>query len=335
MPAPLSKPALLGRIEEAVYASEWSLLYEADPSLHPFRLRIFKEDTNSSFSLSIYIWSLTHGGGAARPGNEYRIQMTGIDFPLSVSDNYKTLLLGWHERLGVFAGFDVQRHRTSRSRSPSIQIHLETLREAQRHTFAFRRKGNNEIAVAFSPDLFADYVTQQEALHQFAGDAQALAALEIATTEENVPDEMLNSLPIERQVVVRTVATRRRESSFRTRVLSAYEHHCAICDVQLDLLEAAHIIPVKSSESNDLTSNGMALCYLHHKAYDHALLGVDERYRVIRNDKVLSRLERRRRLDGLENFLDALKPTIRLPDAPANRPRPEHLRRGMELRGWT
>jgi putative restriction endonuclease len=260
--------------------------------------------------------------------------MTGVKFPLLTSRDYKTLLLGWHERLGVFAGFDIQRHRISRSRSPSVQIYVETLEKGQQRGFAFQRKGNNEIAIAFSPGLFADYAMQQETLHHFAGDVGALEALEIATTEEDIPEELLQSLPIERQVVVRTVAVRKRSDSFRTRVLSAYEHHCAICDMQLDLLEAAHIIPVDSPGSTDLTSNGMALCCLHHKAYDGRLVGVDESYRVLLNEQELNRLKREELTHGLTEFIKALRPEIRLPSVPANRPRPEYLRRGLELRGW-
>jgi putative restriction endonuclease len=332
MPAPLSKHALLDRIKEAVYASGWNLLYEADPSIHPFRLRIFKEDT--SLSILVYIWSLTHGGGAARPAHEYRIQMTGVKFPLSISRDYKTLLLGWHERLGVFAGFDIQRHRLSRSRSPSVQIYLETLENARQRRFAFQRKGNDELAVAFLPDLFADYAMEQEVLHQLAGDVKTLEVLEIATTEERVPEHLLQALPAERQIVIRTVAIRRRAGDFHDRVLSAYEHHCAVCDLQLDLLEAAHIIPVGSPGSNDNTSNGMALCVLHHKAYDRGLVGVDEKYQVLLNDEVITRLRRDGKVHGLDEFRKALRPEIRLPVSIVNRPRPEYLRRGMELRKW-
>lgn len=332
MPAPLSKLALLHRIREAVYASGWRLLYEDDSSIHPFRLRVFENERQ--FSIAVYIWSLTHGGGAARPRNEYRIQMTGIDFPLASSPDFKTLLLGWNENLGVFAGFDVTRHRISQSRSPSVQIYFETLQEAQQHTFAFQRKGNNEIAVAFSPELFGEYVAQQEVLHGFAGDARGLKALEIATTEEAVPDELIDALPAKRQIAVRTIAVRSRSRTFRERVIKAYERYCAICDMQLDLLEAAHIIPVSSNESNDLTSNGIALCHRHHEAYDASLIGVNEKYQIILNKAQIRRLEQRKLLGGLERFLSELRSEIRLPASEAIRPRPEYLMRGLQLRGW-
>ncbi|MDQ2696688.1 MAG: HNH endonuclease [Pseudomonadota bacterium] len=42
----------------------------------------------------------------------------------------------------------------------------------------------------------------------------------------------------------------------------------------------AHIIPVAADSSTDETTNGIALCALHHKAYDQNLLGFDEDYRI-------------------------------------------------------
>jgi len=57
----------------------------------------------------VYVWHLTHGGGKARPKNEYRIQITGVDHfePLHGG---KTLILGWWKDAEVFAGFDVRKH---------------------------------------------------------------------------------------------------------------------------------------------------------------------------------------------------------------------------------
>jgi putative restriction endonuclease len=331
MPAPLSKRALLERIAEAVYASGWNLLHEAGPSTHPFKLRIFKE--NEGHGLLIYIWSLTHGGGAARPKNEFRIQMTGLDSKLRFIIGYKTLLLGWHEGLKVFVGFDVQKHRRSTSRSPSIQVHFETLEKAKRDQIAFQRKGNDEIAVAFLPGLFAEYVSSQDSLHQFAASDDELAILERVVSGDVLTEESLIGLSTEREEVVKTITLRKRESDFRDRVLKAYENRCAMCDLQLRLLDAAHIIPVQEPGSNDLTCNGMALCKNHHAAYDNGVVKVDERYRIHPNQRKIDELAKMKATGGLEMFLKALHKEINLPLLPLDRPRPEYLRRGMELRG--
>lgn len=330
MAVPLSKQALLERIAHAIYVSGWSLLYETKSSSHPFKLRMFKD--GKSYSLLIYIWSLTHGGGKARPKNEYRIQMTGVSFPLLILPNCQTLLLGWHEELETFVGFDIHKHRNSVSRSPSIQVHYEVLEKAGTEGLAFQRKGNDEIAIAFVPEHFANYVADQENLHLMAALPAELELMEQTTSTTPFEEELIEKISEERRVVTSIVARKFRQSSFSRRVLSAYRHHCAICDLQLDLLDAGHIIPVEIAGSNDETYNGMALCKNHHFAYDNNLLKVDEHYRIYANQTKIKALKDKKRIGGLEVFLSTLREEIRLPESLASRPRPEYLRRGMELR---
>jgi putative restriction endonuclease len=67
--------------------------------------------------------------------------------------------------------------------------------------------------------------------------------------------------------------TRRRDPSFRERVLKAYEFRCAVCgfDVRLGsvsiALDAAHI-RWHQAGGPDVEQNGLALCVLHHKTFD-------------------------------------------------------------------
>src|SRR3712207_2991413 len=107
---PHRKHELLQHVTRAVTDSGWSVIYLASTDVHPFRLQIYRDD--ESYNLRVYIWRLTHGGGVARPQNEYRIQITGID-RFEQSPTEKTLILGWWEEVEVFAGFDVRRHAGS------------------------------------------------------------------------------------------------------------------------------------------------------------------------------------------------------------------------------
>lgn len=62
---------------------------------------------------------------------------------------------------------------------------------------------------------------------------------------------------------------------FRERVLRAYDMQCAICRMpRLELLDAAHIIPDKEPDGLATVPNGLALCKIHHAAYDNNLIGV-------------------------------------------------------------
>jgi putative restriction endonuclease len=70
-----------------------------------------------------------------------------------------------------------------------------------------------------------------------------------------------------------TVTRRKRDPEFRIRILTAYEYSCAVCgfDVRLGSqilgLEAAHI-KWHQAGGPDEEQNGLALCSLHHKAFD-------------------------------------------------------------------
>jgi putative restriction endonuclease len=78
-----------------------------------------------------------------------------------------------------------------------------------------------------------------------------------------------------RRYVTRLVRQRMHQESFRFRVLRAYQTHCAICRLRHHaLLEAAHILPDTHPRGEPVVPNGMALCRLHHGAFDNQFLTV-------------------------------------------------------------
>jgi putative restriction endonuclease len=84
-----------------------------------------------------------------------------------------------------------------------------------------------------------------------------------------------NSLEARRAYV--TVLTQRRlhQQGFRERVLRAYQDQCAICRLRHDeLLDAAHILPDAHPRGEPIVPNGLALCALHHAAFDRNILGI-------------------------------------------------------------
>lgn len=62
---------------------------------------------------------------------------------------------------------------------------------------------------------------------------------------------------------------------FRARVLTAYQSRCALCRLgHMELLDAAHIIPDGQPNGDPVVPNGLAMCKIHHAAYDRNILGV-------------------------------------------------------------
>lgn len=74
-----------------------------------------------------------------------------------------------------------------------------------------------------------------------------------------------------------TVLAQRRvhQEEFRARVLAAYRECCAVCRLRHpELLEAAHILPDRHPQGDPVVPNGLALCKIHHAAFDRNILGV-------------------------------------------------------------
>ena len=126
-------PAL--RPREIVQAIEDGFTHSAAASIlisriqeHPRRFYVTAGE--ASLPVWIYIWTLTHGGGAARPADEYRIQLTSVSPPLPENPDGPTLLLGYEPDIKCFAGFDLRKHRTFSTQSPSIQINMALIQNS-------------------------------------------------------------------------------------------------------------------------------------------------------------------------------------------------------------
>jgi putative restriction endonuclease len=89
-----------------------------------------------------------------------------------------------------------------------------------------------------------------------------------------------------RRYITSTVRRRLHQQAFRERVLRAYREQCALCRLRHEkLLDAAHIIPDSEPEGEPVISNGLALCKLHHAAYDSLFLAIRPDYVVeVRHD---------------------------------------------------
>lgn len=122
--------------------------------------------------------------------------------------------------------------------------------------------------------IFPIYLIREEIeKQQFVVMTDGLQNLESAGEQ---PSELVKKY---REAVVRT---RVHQPVFRERVLQAYRTQCAICGMpRVELLDAAHIVPDKEPDGIASVPNGMALCKIHHSAYDSGLLGVTPEYQVV------------------------------------------------------
>jgi len=150
-----NKSDLINKVTTSFENLNWAI-ENFDRSKHPFFVNISNE-SGDAFSLIIYIWNLSHGGGAKRPKDEYRIQITGISNFIQ-EEGKRTLILGYWDELNVFVGFDISKHSGKLGTSPSLQIRESAIHKALLNGIATYDKDNAEIAVAFKPEYIIDYI---------------------------------------------------------------------------------------------------------------------------------------------------------------------------------
>jgi putative restriction endonuclease len=84
---------------------------------------------------------------------------------------------------------------------------------------------------------------------------------------------------VRRSYVTGVVRVRLHQRAFRERVLEAYQRQCAFCRFRHEeLLDAAHIVPDSEPGGEPVVRNGLALCTLHHSAFDRQFLGLRPDY---------------------------------------------------------
>lgn len=324
--AAIRQPQMIEILLDAIQASGGSAIFLGGNN-KPYKFIVQFQDNR--FELWVYIWTVTHGGGQ-RSSREFRIQMTSVNPPLAINPNGYTVLMGYSPTQNVFAGFSLEKHKTFSVGSPSIQINLNALDTGLQDGFGFYTKDNSEIAIGVRPDLFIQYCLNAKELHE-TGNVEIVPLL-TSSIENNTNEQIINeierdieTLPLERKLIVQKVQKLSRESKFRKIVLAAYDYRCAISRMQLKLLDAAHILPVASNISTDHVTNGLALNPTLHRAYDNSLIYIDEDFKMQINPNKRKELYDINQLDGIDYLEQFANRTIYLPQDRNQRPNIENI----------
>jgi putative restriction endonuclease len=89
-----------------------------------------------------------------------------------------------------------------------------------------------------------------------------------------------------RRYATREVKQRLHQQLFRERVLTAYDRQCSLCRLRhVLLLDAAHIRADAHELGEPVVSNGVAMCKIHHAAFDASIVGIRPDYVIeVRSD---------------------------------------------------
>jgi putative restriction endonuclease len=126
-----------------------------------------------------------------------------------------------------------------------------------------------------------------------------------------------------RRYALREVRVRLHQQRFRQEVLRAYRQRCTVCALRgRELVQAAHIVADPSPEGLATVANGLALCAIHHLAYDRNLLGIDAGGVVHIARRLRDEHDGPMLREGIQGFHGA---EIRKPRLPAEHPDPDRL----------
>lgn len=331
----LSPRDLQLKVREALAAGGNDIVQLSDAGSKPYVYSITPSGGGLPTTFRVYAWNTTHGGGPLRASDEYRVQFTGA-VP-EIVDSQTTVIIGWSEKFHVFVGWDAEAHQKRQSSSPSLQVRQATIESARNRGLAASIRNSGDIVVAIDPAFLSIYFWNCKALHADASESfvEAINAIPLESPSDLVERKSIEPVATVREQVLRTVRLNYRAWDFGIRVKAAYSHSCAVCGLQLGLVEAAHLVPVAWPGSTDATSNGIALCRNHHKAYDSGLINFSDDLRVLVSDDVIARYKTSHS-DGGGDALRLLQGQVlsNLPSNPKEQPDVASIALGRKARAW-
>lgn len=148
-------------------------------------------------------------------------------------------------------------------------------------------------------------------------------------TGASAAQEETADVEIRRRYITRLVRQRLHQQAFRERVLDAYRQHCAVCRLRhQELLEAAHIVADSDPQGDPRVVNGLAMCKLHHAAFDAQIIGVTPDCIVQVRTDVLEEIDGPMLKHGLQGSHDA---KLLLPSRSVDPPDPALLAQRYEV----
>ena len=268
--------------------------------------------------------------------DEFRIQCPG-DLPDRLAARRAAgdllCILGYNADTETFSAWDPDRfvQRSRGTQRFSLYTRLSNHQRARIDGFSVYRDASGQNVLSFRSEFMALYVGNAEVLHQ--ANNKALQKLVSAHRDMRSGVASKKLIVVAKRRIEVTHKQYARNPQFRQDVREAYQNRCAMCGVQLELIEAAHLVPHNHPKGLDSVSNGIALCALHHKSLDTGLLYLDADYNILINPVRRKYLVRMQRIRGFQRFRRQLSDTIALPLDPSDYPLIENIELGNQLRG--
>ena len=286
--------------------------------------------------LSIYLKN-THSSGEGRSNpDECRIQISRSPQFANISASDKPVFfLGYSDDNAVFTAWDPEplRSRINQKQIVSVYSRFSSLQQAQQNGIAIYIDSNDQRIISFRPEYLGLYLENYQTMHH-SNEAALLQLIHRSDSVDSTSEEG-TEVAIDHEEFKLTKPRAGRDPIFKKMVYEAYGNRCAFSGMQLDIVEAAHIVPHSHESGTDEVQNGICLSPLHHKAYDSGLIYIDENYNIKLNEERVQYLEKIGKDGGLKKFLDLQYDQVTLPKLESYYPSKEYIRLANQIRGVT
>ena len=260
-----------------------------------------------------------------------------------LKDSFRTAFLGFFQNGDVFVAWDPE-HVYSLKGEKVMSVYA---RESQRlkaiknnsavHPIHSRHLGANTFAIALQSQTLGFYLENIEGFHRLPN-AKSIADLSGKFKQISSDDQIggIGNFTFgeddKREKFVFERKSFPRDPLFKYQVMNAYKQACCVCNRQLGLVQAAHIIPHSIPDSPKDVRNGLALCVEHHKLYDDGLLLPGPNRKLIFNRTRAKYLSETNQDEGLGEIESLGNREYSVPEDTSQRPLDEYLATGLRLR---
>jgi len=276
----------------------------------------------------IYLWTTTPDASAqGRPAGEHKAQIILPGTPRGSTqrlnlEGMPTALLGYSPLFSVFTSWDASLHFES-GYSKNLQFREDLLETCLVSGWAvgdLRRTDNGpEVRVAVHPlhlPRYLQVMAEADARHLRGEERRQffISQRPPITVQEEQPVEVPEITPTGAKG--RVISSRlSRSGTFGRNVLAEFGQTCAICQIQLRIVEGAHIIPIHDERCRDEVWNGLCLCRNHHRLFDLRIVRLNSDGVVGIEADDINFLRDLGVLGGFENAIQPfIGQTIRLPN---------------------
>ena len=301
---------------------------------NPYRFSINKK------TVYILIKNVHESGNNRDNQDECRIQIANSNALLeALNSRINVIVLGFFADENVFTAwdpiifnkrFDERFMNTDRRTTVSVYSRFSVQESAKQNKIANYIDNNGQSIISFKPQYLGLYLENIVDIH-YLEEAELTKLVEFSDNENE--EDFSGSISLGEKQLKVTHTRYKRDPNFRKKVYEAYNNKCAMCGIQLELIEAAHIVPHSHEIGTDDITNGISLCALHHTAYDKSLIYFEKDFLLKINKNKMKYLEKMGLDGGYRKFGELGFDKVQLPLNHIHKPNTNNIPIANKVRG--